>query len=787
VRAAKAVLAALAAALLLEGGYRAALALRAPRTEAFELYAIGESTAVGDPYPPRLSFPEQAAALLGNRVGDRVIDLTNLARAGNSIYPQAVALASRVRFRRRDNPAAVFIYSGHNEHFTEPRRVGPVARAYFLVRDALLYRSFLASDLAVAVESRLGLRGRRSLADYERHLRRAIEFSLDNGATPTLAVPASNLTGVEPTLACPEAAKISQIARARLGRLLEAREPRAAAERFYRSLAEASPCLAPLAEYRLGKLAEKAGDYAEARRLYVKARDDDPHNGFGRTNSAQEELLRRLAAEYKIPLVDAPALFAAASPHGLIGGELMSDGHHPNIEGQLLLARAFAQTLSADRLPLPAPKEVFAREGVGAIDLTAAWNYTGRWLLTVSVRHPAADERLALARRAFERALALTPGDAQARAGLELARGGPLSLYAPSVIAAIEALGRVRGEAADEAKPAGRREALEALLKEERRRPAPLDQIELASRFRGLGDPAHADGLLAPVRARFGWKTSRLTDLAQAALAKRDFETALAALLRAETTEPAAAAALYARLADADQATRKRVAESAPAASPKPEAAADDRKQWIDRAEASARKGDERSARAALERAEALAPSDDALLRLSGVHRLLRDPKGARALLDRIKTPTDEVLLESAEVSVLDGKRADALASLSRARPSLRLARLYQALGEYAAASTALDVLIRKAPSAELHGDRGLDRHLAGRGDAAVEDLKRAVELDPDFLPPYLTLGAVYESRGKTRDALAAYEAALARPKTAGNEDLRRVLLRSRDEARRRR
>ncbi len=765
----KRVLLALAAALLLEGGYRAALALRASRADAYELYAIGESTTVGEPYPPRLAFPEQAAVLLGGALEGKPITVINLARAGDSIYPQAVALAARMKFRRKRNPASVFIYSGHNEHFTEPRQVGAPARVYFMVRDALLYRSFLASDLFVAVERRLGARGPRSLASYERHLRRAVEFSLESGAKPVLAVPVSRLSGVEPTLACPEAEKISQIARARLGRLI-------GTARFYEELPSKAPCLAPLADYHLGELAEKVRRFDDAKRFYTKARDEDPHNGFGRANSEQTALLRRLAAEYKLALVDAEKLFA--------GADLMSDGHHPNIAGHLLLARSFAQALSTAPVSAPDIQEVFAREGVGPVDQASAWNYTGRWLLTVSVRHPAADERLALARRAFERALALVPGDPQARAGLALAGGDALSLYDPATIAAIESLGRAPVETK---KPANRREALEALLQEERRRPAPLDQVDLAARFRALGDAAHADSLLAPVRARFGWKTARLTDLAEAALAKRDFETALAALLRAETAEPAKAAALYARLAEADEATRKRADPGPSTAAPKPGAQPDDQKAWIDKAEAAARKGDEAAARTALKKAEALVRGDDERLRLSGVHRLLSDPGGARKLLDGIKTPTDEVRLESAEVALLAGKRADALAALAQAGPSVRLARLYQMIGDNAAAVTVLDVLIRQSPNAELYGDRGLNLHLAGRSDSAIVDLKRALALDPDFLPAYLTLGAVDQQRGKPGDALAVYEAALARPKSAANGELRRVLLKSRDEARRKR
>jgi tetratricopeptide (TPR) repeat protein len=426
-------------AVLLECGYRAALTARDRNGDVFELYAIGESSTAGEPYSRRLAFPSLAASMLDGTIGGRPILVENLAVAGDSIYPQAVKAVKRLRFRRSSNPAAVIIYSGHNEKFTAPREPGPVESAYLAFKNLVLYRSFLLTDLIVAGERAFQARGTRTLAGYERHMRRVIEAALDSRALPILATVASNQSGVEPTVACPDA------------------------EVFVAT----APCRAALADFRRAQDAAARGRWDEAKALYLKAIDEDPNNGFGRATTEQNALLRRLAAEYRIRLVDAAALFPAASPHGITGNELMSDGHHPNMAGALLLARAFAAELSAAynepvRKPLTTPDQVFERFGVGPIDRAAALAHGGRWLLTVSVKHPSPAGRMALAIQSYEAALALTPDDQRLRDGLAIARanGDGKLLFEPAAIAAVAAL-----SAGDGRLSAATRSALERTLR----------------------------------------------------------------------------------------------------------------------------------------------------------------------------------------------------------------------------------------------------------------------------------------------------------------------------------
>ena len=118
----------LVALLFTEGIYRGWSWANAPTSDdsTFELYAIGGSTVVGEPYNAisGLNFPALASRMLGGRIMGRRIEIHNLAQQGASLYPQTFALRRWLRWRDNTVPAAVLIYSGHNEWLDE---AGPSA------------------------------------------------------------------------------------------------------------------------------------------------------------------------------------------------------------------------------------------------------------------------------------------------------------------------------------------------------------------------------------------------------------------------------------------------------------------------------------------------------------------------------------------------------------------------------------------------------------------------------------------------------------------------------------
>lgn len=343
----------------------------------YRLYVVGDSTAVGEVYGSRLSFPSLAVTALGGSLAGRPLKLVSVAAPGESIHPQAQAFEKALKDRRGGGPGALVLYSGHNDRTYRSTR--PWTEA--LKEDALSRFPWLKELLLRA--HRRGLLARRSsLESVERDLRRTIELARERGLTPIVFVPASNLRDVDPGLF--EGGSRGPFDRFMRARALE-REGRPAEAEFRRALDEGGP------------------------------------DNFGRASGAQLELLRRLAREYGVPCVDAAELFASRSQGRVPGDDLFVDGHHPNLEGTALLADALAGELArlhgqpvvrrfappAGRLP---PLTIVAA--------TRASLYAGRWFLAVSVRHLEPGLRLDQAERRFGRALALGGDDFSALLGL---------------------------------------------------------------------------------------------------------------------------------------------------------------------------------------------------------------------------------------------------------------------------------------------------------------------------------------------------------------------------------
>jgi len=179
--------------------------------------------------------------------------------------------------------------------------------------------------------------------------------------------------------------------------------------------------------YKIGDCHRRLKEYQAARRYYRQAVDFNEGDNFGRATTMQNGLVRKLAAEYGIPLVDAVRIFEAHSPHGLVGNSLFVDGHHPNLQGQMLLADAFARALATTYRGPPKeriahPGGAFQAEACGRDEELDALFDGGRWLFSVSARHAYPGKRLGMAERQFVRAINLDPENFSAWLGLGLTR-----------------------------------------------------------------------------------------------------------------------------------------------------------------------------------------------------------------------------------------------------------------------------------------------------------------------------------------------------------------------------
>ena len=407
----------------LEGLYRAgwALARSAGGTDAFELYIVGESTAAGEPYSPRISPAQLVSARFGGRLLGRRVRVVTVALPGESIYPQSVRFDWALRRRDAKVPGAVLIYSGHNDAGT--RRGIPRVERW---RHWLAERSFLAEDGLYLLERRGLLPKARTADTYAYFLRRTAAAARRSGLTPVLSTVMGNLSGVEPGLSSPSSgASVETVALLDEGTALESKGRHAQALRLYETAAVSHPWMRAYLAYRMGRCRLALGEYAKAKGLFQEAVDRSEQDNFGRASSLQNDLVRGLASEESIPLVDAESVFEEHSPHGISGDSLFADGQHPNIEGYLLLADAYAGRLSEVlhdplRRPPMRPKEVFEAFAFGREEQARALVASGVWLLTVASGHAYPADRLRLARERFEGALALAPGSFPAQYGLGL-------------------------------------------------------------------------------------------------------------------------------------------------------------------------------------------------------------------------------------------------------------------------------------------------------------------------------------------------------------------------------
>ena len=81
------------------------------------------------------------------------------------------------------------------------------------------------------------------------------------------------------------------------------------------------------------------GFYIQADSLYRLAKDLDGLRF--RASEAVNKIIEKLSQDFNVKHVKTDSVFCAASPHGIIGDNLMTDHLHPNMAGYLLMGEAY--------------------------------------------------------------------------------------------------------------------------------------------------------------------------------------------------------------------------------------------------------------------------------------------------------------------------------------------------------------------------------------------------------------------------------------------------------------
>jgi tetratricopeptide (TPR) repeat protein len=331
----------------------------------FRIFVVGESAAQGDP-EPSYAFARYLEVMLRDRFPAVTFEVVNTGiTAINShvLLPVARALA------RRQGDLFV-LYIGNNEvvgPFGAGTTLTPRGSSLPLIQAGIFLKSTRLGQLlgaALRSSAKDGAprewRGMETFLEqqvpadasamagvyqtFRSNLRDIVEVARRSGARVLVSTVGVNLKDSAPfgSLHRPGLAaedREAWAARVRQGDALEGVGQHAEALKRYLAAAAIDDRYAEL-QFRIGRCYWALGEFAAARDRFARARDLDVlrFRADGRMNAIIRSVA--MAAGAGVELVDAEAVFADASPHGVPGRELFYEHVHMTPRGNYLLARA---------------------------------------------------------------------------------------------------------------------------------------------------------------------------------------------------------------------------------------------------------------------------------------------------------------------------------------------------------------------------------------------------------------------------------------------------------------
>ncbi len=344
-----------------------------PGDRDIDLVVLGESSAEGVPFNEWLSIANILAWKLTEAIPGRTIRQNVLALSGDTLKGQHKRLGILTR-----RPEILVVYSGNSEftmgmpesldsaYYVDERL--PAVMDVFVNR---IERSSPACGLLHELQQKcrpaireFKLHDRNLidepiytqdeyttlLGDFRRRLETIVSYAEGLGAMPILIAPAGNDAGFEPNRSflpanTPRAERESFARDFVQAKRTESTDPDQAMGLF-RALLAKQPGFAE-AHYRLAKLLEHEGQWEEAYRHYVAARDHDGHPV--RLPNDFQHIYRDVAARHDCILIDMQSYFHLIGVHGLLNDELFQDAMHLSLRGHIALSQAVLHALYARR------------------------------------------------------------------------------------------------------------------------------------------------------------------------------------------------------------------------------------------------------------------------------------------------------------------------------------------------------------------------------------------------------------------------------------------------------
>lgn len=310
---------------------------------SFRVFVLGESSAAGYPYMPLGSFSRYIRKRLEVSYPNKNIEVVNLGMTAVSSY----TIRDFAKEVIKQKPDVVLIYTGHNEYYGalgvgsleslgKSRTIVNLYLQLIHFKTVELLKDFLqwSAKLIFGEEkqktgtlmSRMAREQsieynsddyKSGIEQFDGNMRDVIEMCKEVNIPLIFGTLASNLKDQKPFVSKNENEKYSAIK-----------------------------------IYNLANDEYKKGNYRKADSLYRLAKDYDMLRF--RAPEKINQIIKKYHAEYGIDVVDIDSIFAAESPNGIVGNNLMTDHLHPTLAGFQIIGKAFYEKMKEKNL---LPKE----------------------------------------------------------------------------------------------------------------------------------------------------------------------------------------------------------------------------------------------------------------------------------------------------------------------------------------------------------------------------------------------------------------------------------------------
>ena len=305
----------------------------------YRIFVMGGSTTAAWPYPNNVLFSRILGQRLADAFPDKYIEVVNVAIAAVNSY----TLLDFMDEVLAQQPDAILIYAGHNEFYGALGVASTESLGKFRPL-VTLYLSLQKLKTVALLET--GIAKARRWYGHLMHGKATVD------AYATLMGRMINKTDI------PYRGSDYQYAERQFqtnleqlfGKAKKAGVPVVISE-VVSNLRDQAPFVSQDSQtdssadtaYREAQKLEAEGKYDQARTAYYRAKDLDALRF--RAPEDFNRLIHHVADEFKAPVVPMKSYFEAASPHGLIGANLMLEHLHPKVEGQFIMSEAFFDVL----------------------------------------------------------------------------------------------------------------------------------------------------------------------------------------------------------------------------------------------------------------------------------------------------------------------------------------------------------------------------------------------------------------------------------------------------------